>query len=258
MSKELRPINEILSQMRKNLPVPGKTVDPEPEAFDCAQCRDAGFLHPRYPSGAIDYTRIITCDCQLFRIEQRLKGHLLESCELPKGTEELTFECFTIRPGTQEAFEAALELAQGRLNSLRWLILIAPWDRGKTHLAIAACHTWLERSEPALYAYVPDLLRDLRRGFDRDDFDERFNRYCEVPLLVLDDLGVENDTKWVQEILDSIIDHRYVRRLPLIITTNLAANQLAPRIKSRIQRAPFCKVITIKAGEYRLYRGKDE
>lgn len=241
--------------MQKSLPAPGNN-NPEPEDFDCSQCRDAGFLHPLHPNGAIDYSRVIACDCQLYKIEQRRKAHLLASCELPEEGQEFTFESFEIRPGTQEAFEAALELAQGQRDSLRWLTLIAPWDRGKTHLAIAACRTWLERSEPALYAYVPDMLRDLRRGFDRDDFDERFNRYCEVPLLVLDDLGVENDTKWVQEILDSIIDHRAVRHLPLIITTNLSADQLPPRIKSRIQRVTFGKIITIKAGEYHLYRGR--
>lgn len=191
-------------------------------------------------------------------IEDKRRAYLLATCELPEGTEELTFERFEIIPGTQPAFEAATDLAQGGVNSLRWLTLVAPSDRGKTHLAIAVCHEWLARGEPALYTYVPDMLRDLRRGFDdvTRGFDKRFDYYCEVPLLVLDDLGAQYDTRWVQEILDSIVDHRYVRRLPLIITTNLLAEDMPVRIRSRVQRIPCGKVIPITAGEYHLQEQK--
>lgn len=189
-------------------------------------------------------------------IEDRRRQYLLGICELPEGTEELTFEKFEIVDGTRPAFEAALDLAQGGVNSLRWLTLVAASDRGKTHLAIAACREWLARGEPALYTYVPDMLRDLRQGFDSDDFDKRFARYCEVPLLVLDDLGAQYDTRWVQEMLDSIVDHRYVRHHPLMITTNLLADQMPARIRSRVQRVPFGKVVTLTAGEYHQRRQK--
>ncbi len=180
------------------------------------------------------------------------KARLMEFCELPAGTESLTFENFNQIPGTEEAYAAALDLARGGAKALLWLTLVAPPDRGKTHLAIAACRQRVDQTEPALYRFVPDLLRELRKGYDNHEYDERFERYCEVPLLVLDDLGAENQTPWVQEQIDSIIDHRYVRRLPLIITTNLRADQLAPRVRSRIQRATWGKVVTVTSGEYRL------
>ena len=43
-----------------------------------------------------------------------------------------------------------------------------------------------------------------------------------MPLLVLDDLGVEKSSDWVQEKLDTIVDYRYFRGLPLVVTTNKA------------------------------------
>ncbi len=224
-----------------------------PEEYACTACRDGGFVHQKHLSGATNYgVPVVPCDCQLFRIEQQRKARLMEFCELPAGTESLTFENFNQIPGTEEAYAAALDLARGGAKALLWLTLVAPPDRGKTHLAIAACRQRVDQTEPALYRFVPDLLRELRKGYDNHEYDERFERYCEVPLLVLDDLGAENQTPWVQEQIDSIIDHRYVRRLPLIITTNLRADQLAPRVRSRIQRATWGKVVTVTSGEYRL------
>ncbi len=222
---------------------------PEP-VYDCELCHDARFVHGRLSSGAVDYSQVIPCDCQFARIETARKEHLMETCELPPGTDGLTFEEFNQVPGTEDAYEAAWELAQAGGNALLWLLLAGPPDRGKTHLAIAACHVRIDRGEPALYTFVPDLLRDLRRGFGKDDYQERFDRYCEVPLLVLDDLGTENATSWVQQELDSIVNYRSIRRLPLIVTTNLTPNQLAPRILSRLQRAEFGKIISITSGEY--------
>ncbi len=247
---KLTPLGEILQPLA-NRPQ-SNSADPGSSSlsYTCERCQDAHFVHPRLPNGGPDYSRIIHCDCMLQIVEERRREYLLKLCELPEGTEELTFENFEIVDGTRPAFDAATDLAQGGMKALRWLTLVAPSDRGKTHLAVAICREWLVRGDPALYTYVPDMLRDLRRGFDSDDFDKRFARYCEVPLLVLDDLGAQYDTRWVQEMLDSIVDHRYVRHHPLVITTNLMAEQMPARIRSRVQRVPFGKVIPITSGEY--------
>ncbi len=251
----LKPISEVLEQSLcktpKSLPQPGKMPDSE---YTCGDCQDFGFVHPRHPNGAVDYSRSVPCDCRLQELEEKRKAHLFKLCELPQGAEHMTFENFNVMAGNEEARQAAWELSQNSRSGLIWLTMCGPSDRGKTHLAIAACHESLKRGDPALYAFVPDLLRDLRRGFDNDDYDERFTRYCKVPLLVLDDLGAENATPWVQQELDSIVNARYMDRLPMIVTTNLAPGQLAPRIMSRLMRAEFGKVVTFTSGEYRKER----
>ncbi len=250
-------LGDVLQDRISRSPLDCHNLPPIPEQeYGCAQCHDAHFLHQTHPNGTVNYAaNVIPCDCQLLRIEQERKAHLMKMCELPKGSEDLTFEGFKQIPGTEEAYAAAYEVSQCKVNGLKWLTLVSPPDRGKTHLAVAACRERIRQAEPALYRFIPNLLRELRKGYDDHDYDEQFTRLCEMPLLVLDDLGTENSTPWVQEQLDSIIDHRYVRRLPLIITTNLSADQLAPRIRSRIQRAtPWGKVVTVQSPEYRTVR----
>ena len=60
----------------------------------------------------------------------------------------------------------------------------------------------------------------------------------EFHLLVIDDLGAErkSDSGYMQEIMYDIIDSRYLAGLPMIITTNLTADELKFPQDIRYQR----------------------
>jgi len=51
-----------------------------------------------------------------------------------------------------------------------------------------------------------------------------------VDLLIIDDLGKEPATEWVISTLYGIVNERYERELPTIITTNYADEELARRL----------------------------
>ena len=130
-------------------------------------------------------------------------------------------------------------------------------DVGKTHLAIAVARRWLARSRPAKFSLVPKLLDELREGYRPDaqiDYTARFDVFCNADLLILDDLGMESPTRWAQEKLDMIIDHRYINGLPLMITTNLGVRGLPERMASRLMRARGAHWVNLDAPEYRLKR----
>lgn len=52
---------------------------------------------------------------------------------------------------------------------------------------------------------------------------DSLNQYA---LLALDDLGAERNTEYMNEIVYGIIDSRYRAGLPMIITSNLSADEL--------------------------------
>jgi DNA replication protein DnaC len=222
----------------------------------CVICGGSGILHPRCKDGNIDYSDYINCDCIKPRLEEKKRLIYLEKCELPKETENRTFANFKVYPEVKNAYELALKVANG---SLKWLILSSGVDTGKTHLAIAICREWLARGNPAKYGLVPLLLDELRDGFDEkgdDSYRKRFEFLLKVPLLVLDDLGTENPTRWVEEKLEEIVDYRYINALPLVVTTNIRMEELPVKIASRFLRADFSEVKEFKAREYRYRRGK--
>ena len=213
-------------------------------------------MHPRRADKSIDYASHIPCECVKAELERKKLAIYLERCELPKETENRTFTNFKVYSQLQEAYDMALKVADG---TLKWLVLTSGVDRGKTHLAIAICREWLSRGLPAKYGLVPLLLDELRDGFNEkgdNSYSSKFDFLLKVPLLVLDDLGTEHSTKWVQEKLEEIVDYRYINALPLVVTTNLSIDDLPIRIRSRLQRATFCRVVNIKGGEYRIIKGK--
>lgn len=166
----------------------------------------------------------------------------------------MTFENFRVTEGTEEAFNLCLDLANGN-TAVDWITLMGKSDRGKTHLAIATVRKWLERQVPAKYAYVPLLLDELKAGFCQEGDESylaRFKTFCEVPLLVLDDLGVENFTPWSAERLNSLVDYRLMHSLPLVVTTNLPLKEIPFRIANRLQRRG--KIVFLRAPSY--HRGK--
>ena len=229
----------------------GASDVPEPEeANECPICKGSCYVHPRKENGRPDYSRTVPCKCVREQINQRKRAYMLKNCELPEASEHMTFENFRIHPGTEEAYEAALAVAEERA-SCNWLTLLSDSDRGKTHLLVAVCRHWLRQEKPARYAYVPLLLDELRRGFREGgdlSYEARFEFFLNVPLLALDDLGTEHRTPWVQERLDTILDYRLMHGLALVVTTNLPMDELPFRIASRLQRKG--KVVVIDAAEY--------
>jgi len=172
----------------------------------------------------------------------------------------LTFETFQSRGrkglGRQQAdslewaFNQARQYA-GRLNG--WLLILGGYGCGKTHLAAAVANYAVGMGVPTLFLTVPDLLDTLRFSYDSDDttFEERFEEIRSAPLLVLDDFGTQNATGWAQEKLFQIVNYRYINKLPLVVTTNLALDDIEARIRSRLADPELVSMVRIAAPDYR-------
>lgn len=257
----MRHIRESLPQQPKgSKKVPSKAEEP---AYNCSICKDAGVVHPRDDGGKPIYSKVIPCRCQEEAEKVRRAVALLKVCDLPFGTDHMTFENFNAyNPSLKEALKAAKELADPN-GELKWLTLNGERDRGKSHLAVAICRRWLELGVPARYVFVPRMLDELRKGYSEEgegSFDRKMSFLLCVPLLVLDDLGAQVPTPWAMEKLSSIINSRYESGYSLVVTSNKALNELPGddegRIESRLKRFVAGKVVVIDAPEYRL-RGKE-
>ena len=64
----------------------------------------------------------------------------------------------------------------------------------------------------------------IDHGFDVRS--EYIRRLCSYPLLILDDFGMERDTRFGLETVCRVIDGRVMNAKPLIITTNLTLTEL--------------------------------
>lgn len=170
---------------------------------------------------------------------------------------------FLSRPGTERAYQAALDFAAGKAKH-HFLTFGGETGRGKTHLALGIAWHWLENDMGLVkYYQVETLLDELRRGYGVTDpdrqytFDQLMKWLKIVDLLVLDDLGVEKPTEWAAAKLDSIIDYRYLNGRKTVFTTNLGTSALASRGEERLaSRLQEGVVEVLKCDDYRLIKGK--
>jgi DNA replication protein DnaC len=120
--------------------------------------------------------------------------------------------------------EALAEARTYAADPKGWLVFFGPYGCGKTHLAAAIANYQIVAERPTpMFVLVPDLLDHLRATFaptSATSLDRAFEQIKSASLLILDDLGTENATPWAKEKLFQLFNHRYVAKLPTVITTN--------------------------------------
>jgi DNA replication protein DnaC len=197
--------------------------------------------------GKPDVSNLIRCQCKEVEDRANRDALLMEMCELPAKAKNMTMDNFEVTDRNREAYEWAKKLIDGELV---WLIMADVTGTGKTHLALAVCQEWLKQKKPAKYTYVPRLLDELKAGMNDHTLEYRFKLYCTVPLLIMDDLGLERSSEWVTDRLTTLINERLMNELPLIVTTNKSLGQLPGddegRISSRLTRESFCHAVVME------------
>jgi DNA replication protein DnaC len=169
-----------------------------------------------------------------------------------------TFESFVVRtnedlhPEELKSLEKALKESQAFAKKPQgWLVLTGPYGCGKTHLAAAIANYRAGLGDPPLFVMVPDLLDHLRAAFTPNSgtsYDRRFEEVRIAPLLVLDDLGSQSATPWAREKLYQLLNYRYNRELPTVITVAVVVlKDVDIRILTRLQDERICNSVSITA-----------
>ncbi|MHB8857592.1 MAG: ATP-binding protein [Bellilinea sp.] len=258
-------LKKIAADMSKGSSVTSSNTDPADRTRqflgdpNCPICGGVGFVRRDLPVDHPDFGKTTVCTCRQSQIAQTERQRLYRLSNLD-AFQKMTFETFKVqgRLGLGEAQLRSLQFAfnqaqQFARSPLGWLLLMGGYGSGKTHLAAAIANQMIEMGGSTMFVTVPDLLDWLRFSFEGGDssLEQRLEEIRNVRLLVLDDLGTQNATPWAEEKLYQIINHRYVNRLPMVITTNLSLNEIDGRIASRLQDPDLVTLLEIHAPDYR-------
>ena len=103
------------------------------------------------------------------------------------------------------------------------LLLYGRCGSGKTFAAACAVNALIEAGYPCLMTNFSRVANTISGMYEKQTYLDSLNDYA---LLVLDDLGAERSTEYMNEIVFNIIDGRYRAGLPMIITSNLTIEEL--------------------------------
>lgn len=160
----------------------------------------------------------------------------------------------------QKIYQVVGEFAQ---NPSGWIFIIGEHGTGKTHLAAGAANQVSQKlGRNVLFFDVADLMSDLRSTFDSQSaisFEKLVVDLQDVDLLVLENLPADNGkNSWTQEKLFQILEVRYVRRSPTILTSSEPLEKIAVRLRVRLLDQRVCRVFTILAPPFVLRPRKNQ
>ena len=150
------------------------------------------------------------------------------------------------RENMELVYEVCLNYAQkfGRFY-FKNLFLSGPPGLGKTFLSACIARTVSESGRSVVYDTAGSIFAQFEaRKFQRDTADAQearddTRRYLACDLLILDDLGSELTTQFVQSALYELVNTRLVAGRHTVISSNLTmeevARRYAPQIASRLE-----------------------
>jgi DNA replication protein DnaC len=229
----------------------------------CSQCDDTGWK----PVDVSGVRRVSRCDCWREQVGQ----HRLADANIPKRYQHCTFTNFAVyNPSLERALDQARRVpdrfpaANNLREQGRGLLLEGPPGVGKTHLAVAVLKQVMEASGArGMFYDTRDLLRVIRSTYDpsiRTTELEVLRPVMTADLLVLDDLGAEKTSEWVEETMNLIVNTRYNERRLTIFTSNYLdipddtdPNSLLFRIGFRMRSRlhEMCEFIEMDGADYR-------
>jgi DNA replication protein DnaC len=162
-----------------------------------------------------------------------LTDYLLEQAGLPELFAGREFD--KTLPGQQDALKTCREWMRGyKSNPLPAVALWGGTGRGKSHLLSLMIETVVRNyNVEAPYRSMIALMNELRDAIGAGTFDRTYSRLLNVPLLALDDLGAGRMTDAGRDWLAGLIDHRYTKERPLLVSTNVPPQRWAEAFGDR-------------------------
>lgn len=172
-----------------------------------------------------------------------------------KFFKQATFDGYEITEWNKRAIEIVKNFESQKDNLYLW----GGCGSGKTRLMNILAKMYLDkgaRPRKDIRILRPMKLLRMFRGLEARDEERLYEELSCLPILMIDDLGVEKSTEFAISTLYEIISMREGKgRNGLVITSNFSLDGLASkigddRLSSRL--AGMCKVVSIAGKDWRL------
>ena len=226
--------------------------------MSCPLCNDSGWkLIERDGRSAV--TR---CDCWRATLTEKL----MQEAQIPRRYQHCDLEHFVTygNESLEQAVKQARWIVANYFQTTRGLFLLGQPGVGKTHLAVAVLKGIVTQHRVhGLFYDLSQLLRLIRSTYNpavRTSESEVLRPVMDADLLVLDDLGREKTSEWVEETLNLIVNTRYNERRLTLFTSNYDISndltdpdslqvRVGARMYSRLHE--MCEFLHLSGADYR-------
>lgn len=139
--------------------------------------------------------------------------------------------------GQRVALENARKYAAEFDGNISSFVFSGKPGTGKNHLAAAICNDLILRDKSVLIITVADIMSSMKGTFsgDSDTTEERLlQNLSTVDLLVIDEIGMQNESRYEKVIINQIVDRRSSSKRPTGMLSNLDLNGMNNLLGERV------------------------
>lgn len=208
------------------------------------------YLYVNYDKNMIEYER---CNCEKaiqfwkeFDLEQEEKqrqeknrkiiNNIYKDNYMKKRLQKYNFENFSDTYKEKNVINQLIKFTDSCIKSemKNGLIIYGNIGYEKTYLAACIANKMIEQNKIALMEKSSSIIDRIKASFNKEGLSETqiIELYSNVDMLITDDFGNENLSKWALEKLYKIISNRYDNELPIVITTRYNKEQLIEQLST--------------------------
>ncbi len=194
----------------------------------CPNLLQGHFTHLGFENNQIN-SHVQKCDKLLRKEKKEYQQRLFHTLYISNDVLKASFKEMEQTPEREKAFMALLKFCANYKpgEKSKGIYLYGPLGVGKSHLMAAAANKLAAKGISTLMVYVPDFFREMKNSIHDHSLNEKVEALKQVEVLILDDIGAENISKWERdEILGAILQSRMITGLPTLYTSNFNYDDL--------------------------------
>lgn len=252
---EMDKLHDVLDMIKHE----HRQADSTPIQYKCSKCKDTGFVYSIDESG---YANASRCECFAIRQAKEMMKRSGISDEFQKKSfenfDDMGNRQLVIAKSKAKKYVNDFDLIEHtRYNSIMFCGQVGA---GKTHLGISICGELMNKGIAVVYMAYRNAITKIKQNVtDEECYDRELNKYISARVLYIDDLLKGKRQEADINVLYTIVNHRYMNNLPIIISTEISPNELLifdEAIGSRLWEMCRGNIVYLQGKElnYRLRR----
>ena len=203
------------------------------ELKNCSKCKSLDKCkneidgHVYYPVVREDYLEFTYMPCKYYKEDEKKNNTVF--FDTPTILKNASLSDLIIEKERSSILKYIKEFIKKKLNheEVKGLYLSGSFGSGKSYILSALLNEMSNKGFNCVNVNYPVLLKTLKGSFQQYNYDEVLDEIMNADILLIDDIGAENNTPWSRdEVLGTILQYRMDNNLTTFFSSNFTIEEL--------------------------------